>query len=338
MDIKTLSKKMRLSITTVSRALGGYSDVSEKTRKRVIRFAKKYNYSPNPYAKGLASGKSNVVGVVIPVYGINHSSLNQSHFFQFISGMTKTMIKDNIQFTMLFANSRKEEMQAFSNLIEVQKVDKFIINNTKTNDERIGFFKKKNVNFVSWGRTGGKNNFSWVDLDNELSSKLIVDFLVSKGHRNIGYISIIEQYNFASQRRKAFLESLSNHNIGFKKKYYASIKYEDPKLHKDVIKKMLNLNPEITSLVCSTEYSIVGAVNAVRELKRVVGKDISIVGYDGPIVSAYTSPSISAITHPLEKMGIKAIEMLFSTKKNQNYLVEPKFLDRGSVHKVTKNQ
>ena len=115
MDIKTLSKKMRLSITTVSRALGGYSDVSEKTRKRVIRFAKKYNYSPNPYAKGLASGKSNVVGVVIPVYGINHSSLNQSHFFQFISGMTKTMIKDNIQFTMLFANSRKEEMQAFSN-------------------------------------------------------------------------------------------------------------------------------------------------------------------------------------------------------------------------------
>ena len=126
---------------------------------------------------------------------------------------------------MLFANSRKEEMQAFSNLIEVQKVDKFIINNTKTNDDRIGFFKKKNVNFVSWGRSGGNNNFSWVDLDNELSSKLIVDFLVSKGHRNIGYISIIEQYNFASQRRKAFLESLSNHNIGFEKKYYASIKY-----------------------------------------------------------------------------------------------------------------
>ena len=57
MDIKTLSKKLKLSITTVSRALGGYSDVSEKTRKRVKRFAKKYNYSPNPYASSLASGK-----------------------------------------------------------------------------------------------------------------------------------------------------------------------------------------------------------------------------------------------------------------------------------------
>ena len=59
MDIKTLSKKLKLSITTVSRALGGYSDVSEKTKKRVEKFAKKYNYSPNPYASRLASGKSN---------------------------------------------------------------------------------------------------------------------------------------------------------------------------------------------------------------------------------------------------------------------------------------
>ena len=55
MDIKTLSKKLKLSITTVSRALGGYSDVSEKTKKRVEKFANKYNYSPNPYAIRLAS-------------------------------------------------------------------------------------------------------------------------------------------------------------------------------------------------------------------------------------------------------------------------------------------
>ena len=58
MDIRTLSKKLGLSITTVSRALGGYSDVSEKTRKRIKHYAEKYNYSPNPYASKLASGKS----------------------------------------------------------------------------------------------------------------------------------------------------------------------------------------------------------------------------------------------------------------------------------------
>ena len=65
MNIKELAKKLNLSITTVSRALGGYSDVSEKTRKKVKRFAKKYNYSPNPYASSLASGKSNIIGFVL---------------------------------------------------------------------------------------------------------------------------------------------------------------------------------------------------------------------------------------------------------------------------------
>ena len=56
MNIRELAKKLDLSITTVSRALGGYSDVSEKTRQRVKKFATKYNYSPNPYASVLATG------------------------------------------------------------------------------------------------------------------------------------------------------------------------------------------------------------------------------------------------------------------------------------------
>ena len=83
MDIRTLSRKLGLSITTVSRALGGYSDVSDKTRKRVEKFAKKYNYSPNPNASRLACGKSNTVGFVVSLFGINSNTLNQSSFFEF---------------------------------------------------------------------------------------------------------------------------------------------------------------------------------------------------------------------------------------------------------------
>ena len=83
MNIKGLAKKLGLSITTVSRALGGYSDVSDKTRSRVKKFAKKYNYSPNPNASRLASGKSKTVGFIVPMYGLNSNLLNQSSFFEF---------------------------------------------------------------------------------------------------------------------------------------------------------------------------------------------------------------------------------------------------------------
>ena len=85
MNIKELAKKLNLSITTVSRALGGYSDVSEKTREKVKKYAQKYRYSPNLYASALASGRSKTVGYVLPIYGTHTSTLNQGNLFQFIS-------------------------------------------------------------------------------------------------------------------------------------------------------------------------------------------------------------------------------------------------------------
>ena len=104
MNIKKLAQKLNLSITTVSRGLGGYSDVSEATRNKIIKYAKKYNYSPNPNASNLASKKTNTLGFVIPLYGLNSNRMKQASFFEFISGMSDKLNKDNIQFVMTFAN------------------------------------------------------------------------------------------------------------------------------------------------------------------------------------------------------------------------------------------
>ena len=144
-NIIELAKKLNLSITTVSRALGGYSDVSEVTRKRVMDFAKKHNYKPNPYASNLASHKSNTVGFVIPLYGLNNNTLNQISYFKFVAGMSTKINQDNILFYMLFANSAKEEMESYKKLVEVNKVKNIIIHNVQTNDKRIEYLNSKKI-------------------------------------------------------------------------------------------------------------------------------------------------------------------------------------------------
>ena len=149
-NIIELAKKLNLSITTVSRALGGYSDVSEVTRKRVMDFAKKHNYNPNPYASNLASHKSNAVGFVIPLYGLNNNTLNQISYFKFVAGMSTKINQDNILFYMLFANSAKEEMESYKKLVEVNKVKNIIIHNVQTDDKRIEYLNSKNINFVGF--------------------------------------------------------------------------------------------------------------------------------------------------------------------------------------------
>ena len=101
------------------------------------KYANKYQYSPNPYASTLASGKVKTVGYVLPIYGINTSMLNQGNFFQFISGMSDELLAESIQLQILFAKSEDEEIRAYEKLILEQKIENIVLQNIKTNDIEI---------------------------------------------------------------------------------------------------------------------------------------------------------------------------------------------------------
>ena len=341
MNIKKLAKKLNLSITTVSRGLGGYSDVNEDTRKKIIKFAKKYNYSPNPNASNLASRKTNTLGFVIPLYGINSNRLNQASFFEFIAGMSNKINSENIQFIMTFANTIDEEKNEYEKLIKINKVDKFILHNLKKNDSRINYLKKNKINFVGWGRTQGKINFPWVDLDNEGSVKLIMEYLFTKNHKNIAFINVDEKYNFAYQRKQGYIKFLKKNNLSFKKNLYISIGNEDPDQAALVIEKKILNNSKITAIICSTEYSAAGAIKACNKLNKKIGIDISLITFDGAVVNSISSPSLTAVTHDRRKLGSKAIEILTAIKKPKSksyFLAKPEIIERGSVLTLKNNK
>tara|TARA_B100000965_G_scaffold405321_1_gene438934 strand:+ start:5603 stop:6628 length:1026 start_codon:yes stop_codon:yes gene_type:complete len=337
-NIIKLAKKLNLSPTTVSRALGGYSDVSELTRRRVRDFAEKYNYSPNPHASNLASNKSNAVGFVIPLYGLNHNTLNQISYFKFVAGMSNQINKENILFYMLFARSAKEEKESYEKLIEINKVKNIIIHNVRTKDERVEYLNKNKINFVAWGRSNNID-YSWVDLDNELSAEMIVDYIISKGHKKFAFINVEEKYNFAFLRKKGFKKSLKKHSLIYDKSLYRTTSLEDPSFTKKIAIELFEKNPNLDCIICSTEYSSVGVIQACAELGIKIGIDISLITYDGPIVDSLTNPQITAISHPFEELGSNAIRILMSNQKDKDiksHLVTPHIIDRGSVKSYKK--
>tara|TARA_B100001989_G_scaffold246992_1_gene218600 strand:+ start:500 stop:1519 length:1020 start_codon:yes stop_codon:yes gene_type:complete len=339
MNIKELAKKLGLSITTVSRALGGYSDVSEKTRERVKKFANKYKYSPNPYASTLASGKAKTVGYVLPIYGTNTSTLNQGNFFQFISGMSEELLSESIQLQILFAKSEEEELKAYKKLITEHKIENIVLQNLKTKDRRIEILNKYKINYVAWGKTKGKSNYSWVDLDNDKAIEVIINYLIKKNHTHIAYINISEKYNFANERKSSFLKNLKINKINFNPNYYASVKLEEPEKSFEIIKKMLMKNKKISAIICSTEFSALSAIKACNYLNYKIGKDISIITFDGALVRDLSSPPITAVSFPVKELGKRAINILLNKNKNKNlqvnYSAETEIIERGSVHIVS---
>ena len=337
MNIKELAKKLGLSITTVSRALGGYSDVSEKTRERVKKFANKYKYSPNPYASTLASGKAKTVGYVLPIYGTNTSTLNQGNFFQFISGMSEELLSESIQLQILFAKSEEEELKAYKKLITEHKIENIVLQNLKTKDRRIEILNKYKINYVAWGKTKDKSNYSWVDLDNDKAIEVIINYLIKKNHTQIAYINISEKYNFANERKSSFLKNLKLNKINFNPNYYASVKLEEPEKSFEIIKKMLMKNKKISAIICSTEFSALSAIKACNYLNYKIGKDISIITFDGALVRDLSSPPITAVSFPVKELGKRAINILLDKNKNQpvSYLAKSEIIERGSVHIVS---
>ena len=199
---------------------------------------------------------------------------------------------------------------------------------------------KYKINYVAWGRTKSKTNFHWVDLDNKGAIENIVNYLIQKKHKNIAYINISEKYNFANERKSSFLKTLKKNKIIFKKSFYASVKLEEPEKSFEIVKKLLAKNINITAIICSTEFSALSAIKACNVLKLKIGKDISIITFDGPIVRDLSTPPISAASFPVKELGKKAINILLMNKKDndkqENFLAKSHIIDRGSVHIVKK--
>ena len=113
---------------------------------------------------------------------------------------------------------------------------------------------------------------------------------------------------------------------------------EEPEKSFEIIKKMLSKNKKITSIICSTEFSALSAIKACNYLNLEIGKDISIITFDGPLVKDLSSPPLTAISFPVQELGKRAIKILLKGHSNKNnysnFQAKSEIIERGSVHQV----
>ena len=175
------------------------------------------------------------------------------------------------------------------------------------------------------------------DLDNHQSMKIILDHLIKKNHKEIAFININKNFNFAYQRMESYFDFLKEKNKKINKNYYVEITRNDPEISRDVIIKLLKKQKKITALICCTEYIAAGAIKACSKMNIIIGKDLSIITYDSLIVSNLIHPELTSISHPNGELGYNAVRILMDKKlniKDKNYLAKAKIIDRGSVLKI----
>ena len=308
MKLKDLADRLGLSQTTVSRALNGYPEVSEATRRRVIEAAKRYHYQPNPSALRLATGRTGAIGAVLPT---DRNLLVDPHFVEFLAGLGERLVDDEMDI-VLCPTRAGDETGTYRRIVAGNRVDALILSGPLVEDERVSLLTELGHPFVMHGRTVSDTPYAWLDIDNEGAFQRATSYLLDLGHRRIALINGSTRFTFAVHRE-----------LGFRAAFAARGLTADPRLIGEgpmtdevgyrLTERFLAERPRPTALIVSSMMPALGCVRVIRAAGLALGQDVSLIAHDDvfPFLNADRMvPPLSTLRSPIRAAGTRIAEML----------------------------
>lgn len=204
MSLKAIASILGLSVTTVSRALNGYEDVAEETRKRVEAEAQRRGYRPNAAARRLKTGRANAVGLVFPV---TTSPVSDCRFSEMLLTLDQRLAQQEIDL-LLLADKPQDGPRTLTRLLRSRVLDALIVTHTAPQDERLLSLQQKNFRFITLGRSDLPQPYAWLDVDHQQGSRLAVEACLQQGLTRIAWLGSDEAATFARERRQGFLDAM----------------------------------------------------------------------------------------------------------------------------------
>ena len=311
--LKDLAAQVGRSVTTVSRALAGYPDVSPTTRELVKKAALDLGYEPNPIAQQLQKKRTDTIALILPTYG---PRLADPFFSEFLAGIGNEAATHGFDLLVSTRAPGDEENKAYLKNIRSRRVDGFIIVRTRRQDPRIAMLLEHNYPFVAFGRIEGENNFPMVDEDSEVGMQLLVKHLVEQGHTAIACIAAPSDFTFAYYRLKGFKDSLETYNLSINPAYIVEGDLTQ-RSGRDMGERLLSLPSPPTAIIACNDLMALGAINAAQARGLIIGKDVGIVGFDDIPLAEHNYPTLTTIHQPIYQIGTIVCRMLLQSIKGE---------------------
>ncbi|MGG0589470.1 LacI family DNA-binding transcriptional regulator [Priestia megaterium] len=332
--IKDIARVAGVSVTTVSRALNGYSDVNEKTRQKIAAVARELNYSPNTLARGLVMQKSKTIGLLVS--GISRESVKDNFTFEVLCGVNERASTLGYDLILFNTNTMMQREKTYTQLCRERRVDGAIIQGIKKEDPYLKEVVESDIPCVLVDIPVHSNSVGYVTTDNALGAKKAVKHLASLGHKHIGMINGHEDAFVSQERLNGYREALKECGLPFRSEWVVSGNFEEKKAEK-VARELINRHKEVTAIFCASDLMALGALKACKELDLHVPKEISIVGYDNIVLASYSSPNLTTVGQEVFQIGYEAadllIEMLEGKETNMKRYLDTKLIIRESTAK-----
>jgi LacI family transcriptional regulator len=330
--IKDIAKVAGVSVTTVSRALNGYSDVSEKTRKKIKRIAEELKYSPNTVARSLVTNKTKTIGLLVS--GISREGAKDNIVLKVLTGVNEYCGEVGYDIILLNTSSRKQMEKTYTQLCRERRVDGVIIQGIKREDPYLLEVVESDIPCVLVDIPIESSTVGYVTTDNVSGSIKAVQHLIDLGHKEIGMINGHDQAFVSQERLKGYEKALQDNNLALNKEHVVNGYFEEESARIAAL-KLLKEQPQLTSLFCASDLMAFGAIKAAKELGLKVPEDFSVIGFDDIILASYASPSLSTVSQDMFKVGSESarllIDILEGKQEGRNIVISNELILREST-------
>jgi LacI family transcriptional regulator len=330
--LKDIAAEVGYSVTTVSRALNDYNDVSEATKQIIKRVAQEMGYHPHVIAQSLQSRRTNTVGFIVPA---TERYLSDPYFLELLAGIGDGAA--SYAFDLLVSTCKPMDAQehlAYERMVRGRRVDGIIVARTRRDDERIAYLVSEGFPLIAFGRTNSELDFPYLDIDGEKGIFEAVEHLIGLGHRRIGFITPSMYLMFAEHRLTGYKQALRSNGLEFDVALTIEGNLTQSGGHQRM-EQLLDLENPPTAVVAGNDLMAFGAMEAAQERGLAVGHDIAVIGFDDVPLAAHFHPSLTTVRQPIYDIGKMLSQRLVKIIKGKKLdphqiLLQPELVIRES--------
>lgn len=305
--LKFLAEKLKMSVSTVSKALNNYPTINEYTKKRVQEMARELHFTPNKSAINLKERKSRIIGIILP-------NLLDHFFTRSIYGVEQFATKNG--YNVIISQSHddlQKEIQSADMLLK-SRVDGLIVAISKNTQDfaHLNQFENLGIPVVYYTRNPSFNLNCHKVLGNTFQGCYqATKFLIDRGHKKIAYIGGPKMINFTHDRFNGYINALNDNHLSFDANLVAYTDF-DRENTVSAIQKLFSEDDNIpTAIVAFKEHILFDAIKYLRHVKHPKFNEIECIGFgNNSFINYLDAPPVASVEENPESVGENAVSLL----------------------------
>lgn len=330
--LKTIAKVTGFSVTTVSRALGGFDDVNEETRRIILEEAHRQGYEPNMQARALQSKRSRTIGLILSSDGLRFPD---PFFGEFVSGIGAEAAAAGFDLLLSATNPEQDELDTYRRMGAGRRVDGLVLVRALIDDPRITYLRHTKMPFVVFGRTESTDDYIYLDVDGVAAQSLLTQHLIDLGHRRIAYIAPPFNLMFTRYRLQGFRETMAHNGLLIPDHAIIEGALTEQSGYAAAC-LLLQQDMPPSAIMTGNDLMAIGVMIAVREHGLRVGRDVAVAGFDDIPAAEHLHPPLTTIRQPIFEIGQTLTRTLLDViagqaVTNPAMLLQPELVIREST-------